>query len=407
MESVSSLPMSAEPARWLPPSPFQPALSEQAEPAPAAAELLAGVDGAPRQGFLLLATPAWSGGLAALREALGRELPSSALGAVIVDGLLAGGRERAGQRAAALLPVAALGSSEEGGDPAADLASGLPTPETGSGPGKGTGGQGGLALLFFDPIAADAERLARRLWEQRPGLALAGVGAAPGAPLVGETGHPATALAALLPAATPRLEATRACRRVTGFHRVTSARGHWVLRLDGRPALDVFRSAAAGRLAADPRRAVRHLVAILPAAGGEQVRELAGYCDRRRALCLGTPVARGERIGFGLRDPATALGDLRALLERASGLRGPGPRPAGLYLTCRARDAAFFGLEDLEAAYLDRAFPDLAVLGIRGPSPIAALGAAPSRLPHAGVLALLGPARDAARGPVECRQASG
>src|SRR5690606_34978506 len=59
------------------------------------------------------------------------------------------------------------------------------------------------------------------------------------------------------------------CRPITPPLRVSRSDGHWLLGLDGRPALDVYREAAGSALAADLRRASEHLLVALPADGAE------------------------------------------------------------------------------------------------------------------------------------------
>ena len=52
---------------------------------------------------------------------------------------------------------------------------------------------------------------------------------------------------------------------------MTRVRGNWILELDGRPALDVYREAAREPLAADLRRAAAHLLLALPRDAAESL----------------------------------------------------------------------------------------------------------------------------------------
>jgi small ligand-binding sensory domain FIST len=173
---------------------------------------------------------------------------------------------------------------------------------------------------------------------------------------------------------------------------VTRAEGHWVQSLDGRPALDVYRETARGPLARDLRRALGFVLAAVPRVPGAAlepatpvVRCVAGIAEGRRAFVLPEPVVRGQQIAFVLRDADGAREDLRALLARLGS-----PRPAcGLYLDCRERGAALFGVSGLEAAYLERELPGVPVLGLRGSCEIGPVGGQPALLTHAAVLALL------------------
>ena len=156
----------------------------------------------------------------------------------------------------------------------------------------------------------------------------------------------------------PRIGVTQACRPATGLLTVTRARGHWILELDGRPALEVYREAAREPLAADLRRAAAHLLVALPrdaeeslAPGSYLVRNLAGFATSENAFAIPERLAPGRRIALAHRDPEAARDDLKAML---AGFAGGSPAGA-LYFDCCARGAGFFGVQDLEAAYLERA----------------------------------------------------
>ena len=65
----------------------------------------------------------------------------------------------------------------------------------------------------------------------------------------------------------------------------------------------------------------------------------------------------------------------------------------GLYFNCCARGSSFFGVEGLEAAYLERAFGDAPIAGMSGSCEIGPIGggaaARTELLTYTGVLALL------------------
>ena len=62
----------------------------------------------------------------------------------------------------------------------------------------------------------------------------------------------------------PRIGVTQACRPITELLRVTRTQGHWILGLDGRPALDVYREVAREPLPTDLRRAAAFLLVAIP-----------------------------------------------------------------------------------------------------------------------------------------------
>jgi small ligand-binding sensory domain FIST len=191
----------------------------------------------------------------------------------------------------------------------------------------------------------------------------------------------------------PRIGVTQACRPVTPALTVTRARGHWVLEIDGRPALEVYREVARGPLAEDLRRAASFLLVALPAAGSDEslspgtylVRHVVGFEPEANAFAIPDPVQPGQRIALALRDPQSAREDLKNMLE---GLAGE-PPACGLYFDCCARGSGFFGVAGLEAGYLESALGAAPVAGIFGSSEIGPIGGRTELLTYTGVLALL------------------
>ncbi|MGI9591832.1 MAG: FIST C-terminal domain-containing protein, partial [Myxococcota bacterium] len=204
---------------------------------------------------------------------------------------------------------------------------------------------------------------------------------------------------------------TQACRPVTEALRVTAAHGPWVLELDGRPALDVYRQAAGGALADDLPRAAASVLAALPAEpeaplapGSYRVRNVAGFAEERGAFAVAEPVPRGARLALVQREPETARADLLAMLEGlgagTSGGTGAGTgagaaeadaQAAGLalYFDCCARGAGFFGVPGLESAYLTRALGPTPLAGMFGSCELGPIAGRTELLTYTGVLALL------------------
>ena len=255
-----------------------------------------------------------------------------------------------------------------------------------------------LLLLLPDPASCDLGLMLDGIRAHCGAAAVVGLAAADagdGAAFVaghGEVVGGGLAALWLGGARPPQVGVTSSCQPVAGPYAVTRAEGHWVLSLDGRPALDVYREVAREPLARDLQRALAHLlVATLPRTRSEPeaealiVRSVAGISSRKRGFALPEPVTRGQRLSFVLRDGNGARDALRGMLTR---LATP-PAAGGLYLACRARGAALFGMEGLEAAYLEHLLPGAAILGVRGSCEIGPVGGEPALLTQAAVLALL------------------
>jgi len=190
----------------------------------------------------------------------------------------------------------------------------------------------------------------------------------------------------------PRVGVTQACRPTTELMRVTRTQGHWILGLDGRPALDVYREVARGPLAEDLRNAARFLLVAIPCGEPEQlcpgnyiVRHVVGFAEKEKAFAIPDGVKPGDLIALATRDREAAREDLKAMLEGFDGR----PASLGLYFNCCARGAGFFGVEGLEAAYLERSLGSTPVAGMFGSCEIGPIGDRTELLTYTGVLALL------------------
>ena len=167
---------------------------------------------------------------------------------------------------------------------------------------------------------------------------------------------------------------------------ITRAQGHWVLGLDGYPALECLRDVSS---TPGPGGEVRDILARLSRAGvgGEVVRNLVGVDASRGAFALATPVAAGDRIRLVRADSRVARENLRADLEGLpSGRSG-----LGLYFSCPSRGARLFEHEGLESGYLAGALGPAPLLGMMGAFQLAPdpRGAAPLLHTYSGVLARL------------------
>jgi len=190
----------------------------------------------------------------------------------------------------------------------------------------------------------------------------------------------------------PRIGVTQACRPVGEPMRVTRSRGHWILGIEDRPALDVYREVARDPLAGDLRRAAAFLLVALPRdpaaplePGGYLVRHVVGFDEERKAFAIPDEIEAGDPIAFALREPDAAREDLKAMLDQVGG-DSPG---LGLYFNCCARGEDFFGFPGLEAAYIERAFPETPVAGLFGSCEIGPIGQQPELLTYTAVLALI------------------
>ncbi|MBW2667929.1 MAG: FIST C-terminal domain-containing protein [Deltaproteobacteria bacterium] len=310
-------------------------------------------------------------------------------------GVLAAGREIENENAVAILAQAGLeakpflvsdlaGDEAAAGSEIASLLGGPPRAED-------------LIVFLPDPAAVRSDELLEGVCRellpaQVVGAGAVGSGAAPLQWCGRRAERGGLAGMVLRAERPPRIGVTQACRPVTEPLRVTRTRGHWVLGIEDRPALDVYRDVARDPLAGDLRRAAAFLLVALPrdeaaplTPGGYLVRHVVGFDEQQKAFAIADEVKPGDWIAFAQREPDAAREDLKAMLEQLGGE----PPGLGLYFNCCARGAEFFGFPGLEVAYLERAFPDAPIAGLFGSCEIGPIAGIPELLTHTGVLALI------------------
>ncbi|MGH0033342.1 MAG: FIST N-terminal domain-containing protein [Myxococcota bacterium] len=347
---------------------------------------------------LLFATPGHSDAIGPLLAAAGDALGSHAIVGATAHGVIGDGREAEGRSGLAVAAFAGLDAEPfllTGLDPSAPRVADEILARLG-----GEARAEDLVVLLPDPREVPLLAVLDDVRERLGPAQVVGAGAADPVwdrPLQWcdrEVESGALAGVVLRGERAPRIGVTQACRPVTEPFTVTRSQGHWILELDGRPALEVYREAARGPLADDLRRAAGFVLAALPVdpdaaapllPGGYRVRNVAGFALEEQAFAVPDSVAQGDRLALAVRDPESARSDMKEML---AGLAGGAPR-AGLYFDCCARGESFFGVSGLEAGYLSQAFGDLPLAGMFGSCEIGPVGGRPELLTYTGVLALL------------------
>ncbi|NQZ96884.1 MAG: FIST C-terminal domain-containing protein [Myxococcales bacterium] len=350
---------------------------------------------------ILFATPGADLGIGEILDVAISALGTDVVVGATAHGVMGGGQEIEGEPAIAVL-------AQTGIEARPFLISGLQSDDTGTGEEiaahiDGPPRDGDLVILLPDPRVLQPSPLLAGIREALGPACVVGAGA--GDPFADEPLQwcgrrvESGALAGVVLRATKpaQVGVTQACRPVTELLTATRTQGNWVLELDGRPALDVYREVARAPLAEDLRRAAAFLLVALPRReadplqpGGYLVRNVAGFDTERRAFAIPEIVRNGRQIALATREPEAARDDLKAMLAGVSN----GVSALGLYFNCCARGAGFFGVPGLEAAYLENALGDTPVLGMFGSCEIGPIGAASvasetELLTYTGVLALL------------------
>lgn len=159
---------------------------------------------------------------------------------------------------------------------------------------------------------------------------------------------------------------TQGCAPIGPMHRITECRHNVLIRLDGRPALDVLREDAGPAVSANLATAGGYLFAGLPVEGSDTgdylVRNLMGIDPARKLVAVADALRPGGQVLFCRRDRGTASDDLVRMLDSIrAGLYRP-PRGA-LYFSCLGRGASLFGDNSEELRMVADGLGDVPLVG--------------------------------------------
>ena len=167
---------------------------------------------------------------------------------------------------------------------------------------------------------------------------------------------------------------TQGCSPIGPVHRVTEARENIVMAIDDRPALEVFKEDIGELLARDLRKVGGLIFAGIPVRGSDTgdyvVRNLMAIDAERQWIAIAERMAPGDSILFCRRDAASALEDLKRMLESLK-RRAPRPPKAGLYFSCVARGPNLFAADSEELRTIRDALGDFPLAGFFGNGEIA------------------------------------
>lgn len=160
---------------------------------------------------------------------------------------------------------------------------------------------------------------------------------------------------------------TQGCSPISDVHEITEAQDNVIFKLDGRPAIEVFKEEIGEVLARDLRRVTGYIFAALPVSGSDMgdylVRNLVGIDPDSGAIAIGEVVAPGDRVLFCRRDHDSAVADMRRMLGDLKKRTGNAPIRGGLYFSCCARGPNQFGPDSAELALVADALGEFPLAG--------------------------------------------
>ncbi len=162
---------------------------------------------------------------------------------------------------------------------------------------------------------------------------------------------------------------SQGCSPIGPRHRVTECHRNVAMKLDGRPALEVFDEDVGERLAGDYRTAAAEVFAALTIRGSDtgdyMVRNLVGIDPQQQWVAVGDWLEAGSEIMFCRRDAKSATEDFERVLLEAREAIGGTPR-GGLYFSCLGRGEGLFGPASAELKLIGRHLGEFPLAGFFG-----------------------------------------
>jgi small ligand-binding sensory domain FIST len=163
---------------------------------------------------------------------------------------------------------------------------------------------------------------------------------------------------------------------------VTSADGHMIRELAGRPALSALRDAVAGLPESEREKVAEGLLLGMVVDAGKPefergdflVRALLGADPDTGAIAVGAQVEAGQVVRLHVRDAGSADSDLREVLARERMRMGGEPPAGALMFTCNGRGRGMFGSADHDALAADAALAGAPVAGFFAAGEIGPVG---------------------------------
>lgn len=159
---------------------------------------------------------------------------------------------------------------------------------------------------------------------------------------------------------------TQGCSPLAGPYRIDQCDRNILARIDGRPALDVYREAAGEELAEDLRRAVHSVLVGLPVPGREigdyRVRSVIGIDSDNGLLAINEEVQPGQLVLFCRRGGNAAEYDMQRMLDELKTSLDTAPRGA-LYFSCLGRGGSMFEADSTELDMIRETFGDIPLAG--------------------------------------------
>ena len=159
---------------------------------------------------------------------------------------------------------------------------------------------------------------------------------------------------------------TQGCTPIDAKHVITACEQNVILKLDDRPALEVFMEDVGEVIARDLQRIAGYIFVGLPIPGSDTgdylVRNLVGIDPGQQFIAVGEILKEGSEIMFCRRDGNTAQKDMLRMLVDIKKRMPDTPRGA-VYYSCTARGRYQFGENSEELKLIRDELGDFPLVG--------------------------------------------
>lgn len=160
---------------------------------------------------------------------------------------------------------------------------------------------------------------------------------------------------------------TQGCSPIGPLHTLTECDAHMAIRIDNKPALDIFKQDIGEVLARDIDRAAGYIFAGFPVKGSDTgdylVRAIIGLNTDQGMLAIGEHLKTDSKILFCRRDGQTAIEDMNRMLEKLKQRLGTDKPRGAIYISCLGRGHSLFGDDSQELKMISNVLGDIPLAG--------------------------------------------
>lgn len=160
---------------------------------------------------------------------------------------------------------------------------------------------------------------------------------------------------------------TQSCSPISPYHRISECSNNIIIRLDDKPAFDVFKQDIGSEYSEDLNKVAGNIFAAIPIQGSDMdnylVRNIMGIDPEHNLLAIGNKIELGMSIRFVQRDANDAYKYMVQMLNQIKlSLKGKTIK-GGLYYSCMGRGENLFGHNSKELKVIQQFLGEFPLVG--------------------------------------------